>query len=865
MEQLACIKIGEYREKYEKLLNSIDDAIFLCEVNSDGFPGRFLEVNEAACQVLGYSREELLEMGPEDISPPEGLEMHHNPEVLRKFQGGQVKIIFDCFNVAKDGTFLPVENNCHVFELNGKRLCLVVARDISERNKAEKIIKEGEEKYRHLVELLPDGICIHQKGKIVFINENGAKALGYDSSEELIGQNIIEYVFPEVRASALTRIKEVLLEKKTVPFAEEKLIAKDGRIIEVETSAAPFTYKGEPAVLAVTRDITGRKESERLLKEKEDIYRRYIEKSIDGVFLADSNGKYIDVNQAGCKMLGYTKGELLSKSISEVIAPDSLELCSRDFDLLKETGEIRIERTLIKKDGTLIDVEINAFRISDNEYVAFCHDVSERKMAEKALMENEYLFRLITENMLDLITLIDQNGRFKYVSPSYKTILGYNSQELLGKPFFNFIHCDDNDKLFEEYNKAVEDKLYGKVECRFRNANNSYVWLEIAGNILKTPDGEFQGAVLCSRDIGERKFSEKLLINSEKRYKRLVELSPDGILVLVNGTIVFANEAAKNILGIEKGNVLIGRKYGSIIHPDYLYASRQQINNIEQGFVIPLMVEKYIGSDGNVIFTEVTGTSFDYQNEPADLIVFRDITERKKAEEKLEETRKVLFEKEKLALIGQMSAGMAHEIRNPLTAIRGYVQLIKLKEYEKAKVDSYIDMVIEEIDRVNGLISDFLQLARPKEPNLKKQSIQKMISEFLDIFVPQGLLQNIQVEYKAESGLQKCLFDKDQIKQVLLNLCKNSIDAMPTGGLLKIATRDTLDQKYFCIEVEDNGCGISPTRLNQLGTPFYSDKEKGTGLGLSISYSIIRAHGGKIEVESTEGQGTKFIIFLPSE
>ena len=121
-------------------------------------------------------------------------------------------------------------------------------------------------------------------------------------------------------------------------------------------------------------------------------------------------------------MLGYTKGELLSKSISEVIAPDSLELCSRDFDLLKETGEIRIERTLIKKDGTLIDVEINAFRISDNEYVAFCHDVSERKMAEKALMENEYLFRLITENMLDLITLIDQNGRFKYVSPSYKKI-----------------------------------------------------------------------------------------------------------------------------------------------------------------------------------------------------------------------------------------------------------------------------------------------------------------------------------------------------------------------------------------------------------------------------------------------------------
>ncbi|KJS84386.1 MAG: hypothetical protein JM58_11115 [Peptococcaceae bacterium BICA1-8] len=864
MEQLVC-KMGKCMEKYEKLLNFVNDAIFLCEVKSDGFPGRFIEVNEAACKVLGYSREELLGMCPEDISPQGDSEMLINTEVSRKFQGGQAEIVFDCFNVTKDGTLLPVEKNCNIFELDGRKVCLAVARDISERKKAEELIKESEEKYRNLVELLSDGICIHQKGKIKFINENGAKALGYDTAEELIGQNVIEYVSPEVREIALTRIKEVLLEKKTVPFIEEKFIAKSGKIIDVETSAIPFTYIGEPAVLVLIRDITERKESKRLLEEKDKRYRKYIEKAIEGVFMADSTGNYIDVNQAGCEMLSYTREELLNKSILEITHPDSLEICSQDFNVLQERGEIRTEHTLVKKDGTFIDVQINAFKISENESVAFCHDVTERKNTEKAIRENEYLFRLITENMQDLITLTDQDGRIRYVSPSYKIILGFNPQELLGKLIFDFIHTDDTNKLIDEYHKAIEGKLFGKMECRFKNANSSYLWLEMVGNILTNLDGQFAGAVLCSRDIGERKFSEKMLINSEERYKRLVELSPDGVLVLVNGYIVFTNEAAKNILGVEKDSPLIGTKYKSIIHPDYLEDSLQRISKIEQGFAIPLKIVKYIRSDGEEVFVEVTGTPFIYQNESADLIFFRDVTEREKAEEELENTRKVLFEKEKLALIGQMSAGMAHEIRNPLTAIRGYVQLIKLKEYEKAKLDSYVDIVIGEIDRVNSLISDFLQLARPKEPNLKRQSIQKMMCEFLDMIIPQALLNNIQVDFKVESSLQECLFDKDQVKQVLLNLCNNAIDAMPTGGLLTITTRDTLDQEYFCIEVEDNGCGISLGRLDKLGTPFYSDKEKGTGLGLSISYSIIRAHGGKIEVESTEGQGTKFTIFLPRQ
>jgi signal transduction histidine kinase len=236
--------------------------------------------------------------------------------------------------------------------------------------------------------------------------------------------------------------------------------------------------------------------------------------------------------------------------------------------------------------------------------------------------------------------------------------------------------------------------------------------------------------------------------------------------------------------------------------------------------------------------------------------IFQDITE-------LRRTQKAVRERERLAIIGQMAAGMAHEIKNPLTAVRGFAQLLKEKCPDNPTLVEYVQIILEEVDRANAVIVDFLQLSRPKQPVLKSQSVNGLLEEIIAIVGPQSFLKKIALAYEMADGLPRCRMDQDQIKQVLLNICQNAIEAMPGGGILKIKAGHLPAQKEIYIAISDTGCGISQEKLEHIGVPFFTTKTTGTGLGLSISYSIIRAHNGRVEMESKEGEGTTFRIYLP--
>ena len=234
-----------------------------------------------------------------------------------------------------------------------------------------------------------------------------------------------------------------------------------------------------------------------------------------------------------------------------------------------------------------------------------------------------------------------------------------------------------------------------------------------------------------------------------------------------------------------------------------------------------------------------------------------------KTVEELRQTQTVMRDREKLAIIGQMAAGMAHEIKNPLTAVKGFAQLLKEKYSKDETLSGYVKIILNEADQANKVITDFLQLARPKKPSLKVESIDNLINETLTIVGPKAYLEHIQVEYEGANALPVSLIDKDQIKQVLINLFHNAIDAMPKGGTIKISTGFLAAANEVYIKIQDTGCGVPEGKLSNLGVPFYTTKDNGTGLGLSISYTIIDAHNGRMEVESKEDQGTVFKIFLP--
>ena len=217
---------------------------------------------------------------------------------------------------------------------------------------------------------------------------------------------------------------------------------------------------------------------------------------------------------------------------------------------------------------------------------------------------------------------------------------------------------------------------------------------------------------------------------------------------------------------------------------------------------------------------------------------------------------------EKLALAGEIAAGITHEIRNPLTVIHGYMQLLA-KHEEQGKNSEIYKLIIDEIKRTNEIISDFLHFSRPAQPNKMFVQLNSIVEATISLLRGESVKHNVTIHSYTDPELPEVFLDKEQIMQALLNLCANGIQAMEEGGSLTVSTSWQKDSGQVSISISDTGHGIDQETISKILTPFYTTRENGTGLGLAITQSITRAHQGKLEIESTPGQGSRFTIILP--
>ncbi|TKH96070.1 PAS domain-containing sensor histidine kinase, partial [Bacillus wiedmannii] len=216
------------------------------------------------------------------------------------------------------------------------------------------------------------------------------------------------------------------------------------------------------------------------------------------------------------------------------------------------------------------------------------------------------------------------------------------------------------------------------------------------------------------------------------------------------------------------------------------------------------------------------------------MIIVRDITERKKTEE-------LLNKSDTLAAIGQLAAGVAHEVRNPLTVIKGFIQLFQINKEDQEK---YFDLMLSEIDRIEAILQEFLSIAKTDEINTEQKNIYQIYKNVVSLMNTKAIMTNIQVELYADTKDISIECSENQLKQVFINILQNSIEAMPDGGKITIHIKEINDEGVI-IHVIDEGIGIPEERIKRLGEPFYSTKEKGTGIGLMLSYKIIESHQGK--------------------
>lgn len=354
------------------------------------------------------------------------------------------------------------------------------------------------------------------------------------------------------------------------------------------------------------------------------------------------------------------------------------------------------------------------------------------------------------------------------------------------------------------------------------------------------------------RMITEKKRMEKTLQDSEANYRLIAENTSDLIMVMdQTHAISYFSPSHLPVLGY-RNDELDQIELCKLIHPDEVEMFKQTIQRMFENRESHSMEFRMKHQENRWIEFEsrcmpVMGESHLIEHI---VIISRDISERKKAEE-------FLLQSEKLSIIGELAAGVAHEIRNPLTTIKGFIQLNK----ENTSFE-YSDLILSELNRIEGITSELLSLGKPQAIQLTLIDLRHLIENTLELLSPQALLNGIEFRLSDEEEALPVFCERNQLKQVFLNILKNAIESMPDGGVISVYLRKASAGECL-ISVQDQGCGIPEELLPRLGEPFYSLKEKGTGLGLMICHKIIKQHQGSIAYQSQINEGTLVEIRLP--
>jgi len=350
------------------------------------------------------------------------------------------------------------------------------------------------------------------------------------------------------------------------------------------------------------------------------------------------------------------------------------------------------------------------------------------------------------------------------------------------------------------------------------------------------------------------RYYEKKARSSEESYKILIDSLPQPVYITQNHIFLYVNHAAANMIGTNQKEDLIGKHILDFVDPEYNDRLMERYRQIKKE-IRPMNTIEYKAKrlDGSTFFFEVSSLSIVFGGKEAVLSIGKDITQRR------EQTEQLLQKSEKLALLGQMAAGIAHEIRNPLTSIKGFIQLFKANEQK----DEYFDIVLAELERINNIVGEFLVLSKPTAVVYVEKDVRLLMKDVVTLIGTQSILNNVEIFLDVDHDLPMISCEENQLKQVFLNLLKNAIEAMPQGGNIYVKVKQKEEGQIF-IKIVDQGVGIPNERISTLGEPFYTTKEKGTGLGLMTCYKIIEGHKGVLDIKSAVNEGTTIEITLPT-
>jgi PAS domain S-box-containing protein len=513
---------------------------------------------------------------------------------------------------------------------DGRKGVSVILEDITERKLAESSLRESEDRFRKLIEISPDGVFIHQHGKIIFINPAALKILGASQQEDIIGKFVLDIIHPDFRQKVKKNI-EMDLSGEITPPLELHMIRQDGATIIVEGRGVKTTIDGIPAVQVAIRDITDRKRIELELRESEAKYRTFIDRANDGIVVVQ-DGIIKICNRSTAKFWGGSIEEIIGKNFMEFIHPDVLpDIVNRYKQRIAGEKISPLYETILKrKDGSSFFAELNAGLIAlegETADLVIIRDINDRKKIEERLHKSENLYRTLAEASNDLIFIIDRNDRVEYVNSFASKMVNKTPQQIIGQSRSSLFPPD----VVEQQKKALKEVFDKGIPFRSEGALifGDYIhWYDHYLKPLMDADNNVRAVLGISRDITERKNIEKKLLEGRELYQHLLEQSFDAIAIHKEGKIASVNEKAARILGAARPEDLEGKSIFEFIHPDSckdLEDRLQKLTN-DLGMIVPVIIEKFIRTDGSTVIVEVFATSFDDNGTPAFRVAFREIT-----------------------------------------------------------------------------------------------------------------------------------------------------------------------------------------------------------------------------------------------
>ena len=745
----------EGKPRFRAAIEQTQGALLLIDPSD----GRIVEVNELACETLGYQREDLLERSASNVDPLYGKD---NLAALIESLPASTSRTMESTHRHKNGATFPVEIRLGLVEILGMPRLLSLSRAMPRQAEVERALRESEEKFRSLIDTIPHGVQENDlDGVITLSNAAHCRMHGY-ADGELVGKTIFDMLASDAERDTLRDYLAKLVREQPAPtpyFAKDR--TRDGRIIDVQVD---WIYKRDArgrltGFASVITDITNRKHAEEELR----LSKFAIDHCADPVYWVRKDGRFSYVNKAACESLGYSHDELVSMTVHDIDPDFPVEMWPQHWERMKRAGSLTFEARHRRKDGRTFPIEIttNFVEYLGQEYVwAFARDITERKQTEEALKRGEAFLNATgrmarvggweVDTETDEIRWTEETYRIHEMPLDYKPTI----DEAIG-----FFHVEDRPKLECAIRQAIDRGEPYDMEIRFITATGKPLWTH----------------TICVPHV-------------------------------VNGKTV-----------------------------------------------------------------RLTGT-------------FQDITDRKRAEEEKEKLADQLRHSQKMEAIGQLAGGVAHDFNNYLTAILANADLLGglMKNGLNEKSTETVKAGLEEIKnagkRAAILTRQLVAFSRKDRTKADVVDLREVI-EAAEQMLRHMIREEIDFNVEIKQDAHRILADAGQIEQIVMNLVLNARDAITGTGTLTVQCVNVdLDNDHVVtnigakpgphvmLAVSDTGIGMSRRTIEHIFEPFFTTKPrgKGTGLGLATVYGIAKQAGAHISVESEPGKGSTFRVYFPS-